>query len=92
MVTFKFLSKPPASMGFDVYRDRRDRSQFHLHPTGSSCESCSGSAVETDVEMPEEVYKIVGVKLNERGYVLMPHDGVNSELATNWWQLVLLLM
>lgn len=48
--------------------------------------------METDVEMPEEVYKIVGVKLNERGYVLMPHDGVNSELATNWWQLVLLLM
>ena len=92
MVTFKFLSTKRDFMDFDVYRDKRDHSQFHLHAAGSRCESCSDSPVETDVEMPSDVYAVLSGKLSERGYILMPHDGGNSEMISSWWQLVALLM
>lgn len=79
-------------MDFDVYRDARDRTQFHLHSVGSRCSTCSASPVETRLEMPEDVYQIIGGKLKERGHILMPRDCANSEAVSNWWQLVSLLM
>lgn len=79
-------------MKVDIYRSPRDRTKFHIHPSGSKCNQCSTDPTEGEVEMPEAVYQALYDKFTKQGYAVVPQDMTVSESASSWWSIVSLLI
>jgi len=80
-------------MNVDIYRNPRNGTEFHIHINGSSCGEChSSEAAGKEIEMPESVYRALVDKFTSRGYIIVPEDMAISELASDWWSVVLLFL
>lgn len=79
-------------MKVDIYRSQHDGSKFHIHPDGSRCDHCYADPLESEVEMPDAVYRALRDKFTTRGYAVVPRDVAISEAAIDWWSVVSLLI
>jgi hypothetical protein len=76
----------------EIYRICRDKTKYHVHLGGSSCDG--GPSHESpmgEVEMPPSVYQALEGKFSARGYVLVPDDIEDNEPASDWWSVVFML-
>ncbi len=77
----------------EIYRNRRDGAEFHIHLVGSHCENFPTNETNgTEVEMPESVYQAFANKFTTQGYVTVPADMLVSEAVSDWWSVALMLI
>lgn len=75
-----------------IYRNDLYRGKYHLHLEGPCGGNSPSESRVGEVEMPEAVYKVLTDRFSSRGYALVPDDIAGSELASDWWSVVFMLV